>query len=172
MESGRALPMQVPSDTCAVWFAESIIPEQIASTLYISVILAIWMLGQGKSVCLHTLFAYNAIMTTEQVEHLIIYIYYMAMTLHIAVTEKRLLLYYYGINQNFSMPTYHGINQNLNLPTYHGINQNLNLPTYHGISQNLQSPFISVCQHITALYSHFSHRQFWLSNISRHQSQS
>jgi hypothetical protein len=37
-------------------------------------------------------------MTTEQVGHLIIYIYYPAMTLHIAVTEKRLLLYYYGFN--------------------------------------------------------------------------
>jgi hypothetical protein len=37
-------------------------------------------------------------MTTEQVGHLIIYIYYSAMTLHIAVTEKRLLLYHYGFN--------------------------------------------------------------------------
>jgi hypothetical protein len=36
-------------------------------------------------------------MTTEQVGHLIIYIY-PTMTLHIAVTEKRLLLYYYGFN--------------------------------------------------------------------------
>jgi phage-related protein len=39
-------------------------------------------------------------MTTEQVGHLIIYIYYPAMTLHIAVTEKRSLLYQYGINLN------------------------------------------------------------------------
>jgi hypothetical protein len=39
-------------------------------------------------------------MTTEQVGHLIIYIYYPAMTLHIAVIEKRSLLYQYGINLN------------------------------------------------------------------------
>jgi hypothetical protein len=39
-------------------------------------------------------------MTTEQVGHLIIYmyIYYPAMILHIAVTEKILLLYHYGFN--------------------------------------------------------------------------
>jgi hypothetical protein len=37
-------------------------------------------------------------MTTEQVGHLIKYIYYPAMTLHIAVTEKKLLLYHHGIN--------------------------------------------------------------------------
>jgi hypothetical protein len=38
--------------------------------------------------------------TIEQVGHLIIYmyIYYPAMTLHIAVTEKRLLLYHYGFH--------------------------------------------------------------------------
>jgi hypothetical protein len=41
-------------------------------------------------------------MTTEQVGHLIIYIYiyicYPAMTLHIAVTEKKLLLYHHGFS--------------------------------------------------------------------------
>jgi hypothetical protein len=37
-------------------------------------------------------------MTTEQVGHLIIYIYYPAMTLHIAVTEKKLLLYRHGFS--------------------------------------------------------------------------
>jgi hypothetical protein len=84
------------------------------------------------------------------------------MTLHIAVTEKKLLLYHYGFN------LYLRSNMYFSMPTYHGINQNLSLPTYHGIDQNLQSLFISVCQHITALYNHFSHRQFWLSNISRH----
>jgi hypothetical protein len=37
-------------------------------------------------------------MTTEQVGHIIIYIYYPAMTLHIAVTEKKLLLYHQGFS--------------------------------------------------------------------------
>jgi hypothetical protein len=37
-------------------------------------------------------------MTTEQAGHIIIYIYYPAMTLHIAVTEKRLLLYHHGFS--------------------------------------------------------------------------
>jgi hypothetical protein len=39
-------------------------------------------------------------MTTEQVGHLIIYIYiyYPAMTLHIAVIEKKLLLYHHGFS--------------------------------------------------------------------------
>jgi hypothetical protein len=37
-------------------------------------------------------------MTTEQVGHLVIYIHYLAMTFHIAITEKRLLSYYYGFN--------------------------------------------------------------------------
>jgi hypothetical protein len=37
-------------------------------------------------------------MTTEQVGHLIIYIHYPVMTIHIAVTEKKLLLYHYGFN--------------------------------------------------------------------------
>jgi hypothetical protein len=37
-------------------------------------------------------------MTTEQVGHFIIYIYYPAMTLHIVVTEKKLLLYHHGFN--------------------------------------------------------------------------
>jgi hypothetical protein len=37
-------------------------------------------------------------MTTEQVGHLIIYIYYPSMTLHIAVAEKKLLLYHHGFS--------------------------------------------------------------------------
>jgi hypothetical protein len=37
-------------------------------------------------------------MTTEQVGHLIIYIYYPAMTLHIAVTNKKLLSYHHGFS--------------------------------------------------------------------------
>jgi hypothetical protein len=37
-------------------------------------------------------------MTTEQVGHLIIHIYYPAITLHIAATEKKLLLYHHGFN--------------------------------------------------------------------------
>jgi hypothetical protein len=37
-------------------------------------------------------------MTTEQVGHLIKYIYYLAMTLHIVVTEKKLLLYHHGFS--------------------------------------------------------------------------
>jgi hypothetical protein len=42
-------------------------------------------------------------MTTEQAGHLIIYIYiyYPAMTLHIAVIEKKLLLYHHGFSLYF-----------------------------------------------------------------------
>jgi hypothetical protein len=41
-------------------------------------------------------------------------------------------------------------------------------PAYQGIYQYLISPFISAW----AFYNSFSYRQFWLSNISRHRSQS
>jgi hypothetical protein len=52
-------------------------------------------------------------MTTEQVGYFVIYIYYPAMTLHIAVTRRN---YYYTTRASvyisglryFSMPTYHG----------------------------------------------------------------
>jgi hypothetical protein len=37
-------------------------------------------------------------MTTEQVGHLIMYIYYPAMTLHIAVIRKKLLSYHHGFS--------------------------------------------------------------------------
>jgi hypothetical protein len=45
-------------------------------------------------------------MTTEQVGHIIIYIYYPAMTLHIAVTEKKLLLYHHGFSLYLSSQVY------------------------------------------------------------------
>jgi hypothetical protein len=45
-------------------------------------------------------------MTTEQVGHIIIYIYYPAMTLHIAVIEKKLLLYHHGFNLYLSSQVY------------------------------------------------------------------
>jgi hypothetical protein len=49
-------------------------------------------------------------MTTEQVGYLI-YIYYPAMTLHIAVTEKKLLLYYQCFSLYLSMSVYHGMSK-------------------------------------------------------------
>jgi hypothetical protein len=45
-------------------------------------------------------------MTTEQVGHIIIYIYYLAMTLHIAVTKKKLLLYHHGFSLYLSSQVY------------------------------------------------------------------
>jgi hypothetical protein len=60
MERNPALSMQVLSDACVVWFAELITPEPAASWLYMSVILAIGILDQGKSVRLRTLFTNNA----------------------------------------------------------------------------------------------------------------
>jgi hypothetical protein len=45
-------------------------------------------------------------MTTEHVGHIIIYIYYPAMTLHIAVTEKKLLLYHHGFSLYLSSQVY------------------------------------------------------------------
>jgi hypothetical protein len=103
--------------------------------------------------------------------------------------------------KSFSMPVYHGMRkvsvcqyimawEKFQCAHISWHEQNFSMPTYQGIDQNLQSPFISVCQHIKAsinnsyrrLFRHatisqhsvnpFSYRQFWLSNISRHQSQS
>jgi hypothetical protein len=120
-------------------------------------------------------------MTTEQVGHLIIYtyIYYPAMTLHIVVTEKKLLLYHHGFNlylrsHVFQFVKHIRVSSNIlsyiyfSMPTYLGINQNLSMPTYHGINQNLQSLFISVRQHIKASVSNSYHHLFWYASISRH----
>jgi hypothetical protein len=49
-------------------------------------------------------------MTTKQVGHLIIYIYYPAMTLHIVVTEKKLLLYHHGFNLYLRSQVFQSIN--------------------------------------------------------------
>jgi hypothetical protein len=92
-------------------------------------------------------------MTTEQVGHLIIYIYiyYPAMTLHIAVTEKSLLLYHYGFN--FYLRSH--------------VFQFVSISRYQVLSW---VTCISVCRHIMASIKISNHRLFRFASLSRHQS--
>jgi hypothetical protein len=118
-------------------------------------------------------------------DHLIIYmyIYYPAMTLHIIITEKRLLLYHYGFNlylrsqvfQFVSISDYYVISWVTCISVCWHIMASIKISVCRHIMASIKisiSPFILVCQCITTFYNHFGHRQFWLSNISRHRSQS
>jgi hypothetical protein len=110
-------------------------------------------------------------MTTEQVGHIIIYIYYPAMTLHIAVTRRN---YYYTTRASvyisglryISLLAHQVIKWYLesHVFQYAGISwheQSFSMPTYHGKSK------ISVCQHIMASTKIPNHRLFRFVSISR-----
>jgi hypothetical protein len=114
-------------------------------------------------------------MITEQVGHLIIHIYllpgydspYCRYREEITIIPPWLQF----ISQILGISVCQHIRVSINILS----NIYFSMPAYHGINQNLRisiSPFISVCQHITTFYNPFSHRQFLLSNISRHRSQS
>jgi hypothetical protein len=89
-------------------------------------------------------------MTTEQVGHLIIYIYYPTMILHIAVTEKKLLLYHHGFSLYLRLQVF----------------QFVSISKYQVISW---VTCISVCRHIVASTKISNHRLFRFASISRHQ---
>jgi hypothetical protein len=92
-------------------------------------------------------------MTAWQVGHLIIYIciYYPAITLHIAVTEKRLLLYHYGFNLYLESQVFQFVSTS-------------------GYLVITWVTCISVCRHIMSSIKISNHRLFRFASISRHQS--
>jgi hypothetical protein len=109
-------------------------------------------------------------MTTEQVGHIIIYIYYPAMTLHIAVTRRN---YYYTTRASvyisglryISLLAHQVIKWYLESQVFQYANiswqeQSLSMPTYHGKSK------VSVCQHIMA------RAKFQYASISWHRPKS
>jgi hypothetical protein len=90
-------------------------------------------------------------MTTEHVGHLIIYVHYLAMTLHIAVTEKRLLSYYYGFDLYLRLHLFQFADKS-------------------GHRVESQVTVISVYRHIMASIKISNHHLFWFAIISRHRS--
>jgi hypothetical protein len=90
-------------------------------------------------------------MTTEQVGHLIIYIHYPAMTLHISITEKRLLSYYYGFNLYLMSHLFQFANI-----------------SRHRVKSEVT--VISVCRHIMASIKISNHHLSRFASISRHRS--
>jgi hypothetical protein len=118
-------------------------------------------------------------MTTEQVGHLIIYIYISIIQLWLSVLPLQRRNYYYTTRASvyisglryFSLLVHQAIKWYLESLVFQYADvswhdQNFSMPTYHGIDQNPQSPFISVCQHIKASINNSYHHLFWHASMS------
>jgi hypothetical protein len=119
-------------------------------------------------------------MTTEQVGHLIIYIYllfgydspYCRYREEITIIPPWLQFIYQvsgiSICQHIRLLCNILSHVYFSMPTYHGMSKSFSMPAYHGIDQNPQSPFMSVRQHIKASINNSYRYLFWYANISRH----